>query len=84
MSNTLRTESEIKQRYQTTIPKEIRDKAKLDIGDELIWKYDEIRDEITVIRKPKRFSDALWGLGKEMWKKESTDEYVRKERESWE
>jgi len=24
------------------------------------------------------------GLGKEMWKKESTDEYVRKERESWE
>jgi len=84
VSNTLRTESEIKQRYQTTIPKEIRDKAKLDIGDELIWKYDEIRDEITVIRKPKRFSDALWGLGKEMWKKESTDEYVRKERESWE
>jgi bifunctional DNA-binding transcriptional regulator/antitoxin component of YhaV-PrlF toxin-antitoxin module len=64
MSNTLRTESEIKQRYQTTIPKEIRDKAKLDIGDELIWKYDEIRDEIIVIRKPKRFSDALWGFRK--------------------
>lgn len=84
MDLTIRSESEIKQRYQTTIPKEIREKAKLDIGDELMWKYDELRDEIIVLRKPKRFSDALWGLGKEMWEKENGDEYVRKEREGWE
>lgn len=79
----LRSESEIKQRYQTTIPKDIREKAKLDVGDGLIWKYDELRDEIIVIRKPKRFSDALWGLGKEMWDQENGDEYVQKEREGW-
>jgi bifunctional DNA-binding transcriptional regulator/antitoxin component of YhaV-PrlF toxin-antitoxin module len=83
MDYAIRMESEIKQRYQTTIPKDIRDKAKLDIGDELIWKYDEIRDEIIIIRKPNSFSEALWGLGKELWKKESADEYVKKEREEW-
>ena len=84
MNSPLHSESEIKQRYQTTVPKEIRDKAKLDIGDELIWKYDEIQDEIIVIRKPKSFSEALWGLGKEVWQKGDTDKYVREERESWE
>jgi bifunctional DNA-binding transcriptional regulator/antitoxin component of YhaV-PrlF toxin-antitoxin module len=55
----LRSESEIKQRYQTTIPKNIREEANLDVGDELIWKYDDTRDEIIVIRKPKCFSDAF-------------------------
>ncbi|WP_051331056.1 AbrB/MazE/SpoVT family DNA-binding domain-containing protein [Aneurinibacillus terranovensis] len=84
MDFSLRSESEIKQRYQTTIPKEIREKAKLDVGDELIWKYDQISDEIIVIRKPKKFSDAFWGLGKELWEKENGDEYIRKEREGWE
>jgi bifunctional DNA-binding transcriptional regulator/antitoxin component of YhaV-PrlF toxin-antitoxin module len=83
MDQTRWSESEIKQRYQTTIPKEIREKAKLDISDELMWKYDELRDGIIVLRKPKCFSDALWGLGKEMWKKENAGEYVRKEREAW-
>lgn len=84
MRHILKSESEIKQKYQTTVPKEIRDKAGLDIGDGLIWKYDEIRDEIIVIRKPKKFSDALWGLGKKMWETENGDDYVRKEREEWE
>ncbi|WP_134702517.1 AbrB/MazE/SpoVT family DNA-binding domain-containing protein [Ammoniphilus sp. YIM 78166] len=85
MENTLKaSESEIRQRYQTTIPQEIRDQAKLDVGDNLIWKYDKTRDEIIVIRKPKSFSDAIWGLGKEMWENESTDEYIRKERKGWE
>lgn len=84
MDYALRLESEIKQRYQTTIPKDIREKAKLDIGDGLIWKYDELRDEIIIIRKPHKFSDAIWGLGKEIWEKESGDEYVNKEREAWE
>jgi bifunctional DNA-binding transcriptional regulator/antitoxin component of YhaV-PrlF toxin-antitoxin module len=79
-----KSESEIRQRYQTTIPQEIRDKMKLDIGDQLIWKYDESREEIIVIRKPKSFADALWGLGKEVWKDEKADEYVQKERKEWE
>jgi hypothetical protein len=32
--------------------------------------------------KPKSFSDKLWGLGKELWIGESSDDYVRKEREN--
>ncbi|MXQ54111.1 AbrB/MazE/SpoVT family DNA-binding domain-containing protein [Shimazuella sp. KC615] len=84
MDHALRLESEIKQRYQTTIPKDIREKAKLDIGDELIWKYDELRDEIIIIRKPIKFSEAFWGLGRKLWEKETADEYVNKEREGWE
>lgn len=84
MDHARRLESEIKQRYQTTIPKDIREQAKLDIGDELIWKYDELRDEIIIIRKPTKFTEAFWGLGKELWEKETADEYVKKEREEWE
>lgn len=64
MNTTSKTESEIRQRYQTTIPQEIREQMKLEIGDQLIWKYDEKKKEITVIQKPKSFSDALWGLKK--------------------
>jgi hypothetical protein len=29
-----------------------------------------------------RISD-LWGVGAELWRDESVDEYIRKERESW-
>ncbi|MFX0559966.1 AbrB/MazE/SpoVT family DNA-binding domain-containing protein [Tepidibacillus infernus] len=66
-----------------TIPEEIRQKAKLNVGDKLIWQYDETRSEIIVMSKPKSFSEKLWGLGKEVWEKESVDEYVKKERENW-
>lgn len=83
MNKVIILESKIKQRYQMTIPKHIRDKAKLDIGDELIWKYDKFRDEIIIIRKPVKFTEALWGLGKEIWEKEMADEYVKKERKEW-
>jgi bifunctional DNA-binding transcriptional regulator/antitoxin component of YhaV-PrlF toxin-antitoxin module len=64
LNTTSKTESEIRQRFQTTIPQEIRDRMELEIGDQLIWKYDERKKEITVIQKPKSFSDALWGLKK--------------------
>lgn len=78
-----RTESRIKGRYQTTIPKIIREQANLNEGDELIWVYDRMRNQIIVKPKPKRFTDALVGLGKELFEKETGDEYIRKERESW-
>ena len=83
MDQILKTESEIRTKYQITIPEEIRRKANLNIGDKLIWKYDEVHKEIIVMPKPKSFSDKLWGLGKEIWENESTDDYIRKERESW-
>ncbi|MDQ6418819.1 AbrB/MazE/SpoVT family DNA-binding domain-containing protein [Paenibacillus sp. LHD-117] len=78
-----RLESEIRTKYQITIPEEIRVKANLAVGDKLLWQYDEVRDDIIVMPKPKSFSDKLWGLGKELWANESSDDYVRKERENW-
>lgn len=83
MDQLIKTETEIKARYQITIPVDIRKKAKLNVGDTLIWQYDEPRAEIMVMPKPKSFSDKLWGLRKELWEHDSADEYVRKERESW-
>ncbi|MDQ8739029.1 AbrB/MazE/SpoVT family DNA-binding domain-containing protein [Paenibacillus sp. LHD-38] len=81
--NKFKLESEIRTKYQITIPEEIRVKAKLSVGDKLLWQYDEVRDEIIVMPKPKSFSDKLWGLGKELWSDEPSDDYVRKERENW-
>ena len=81
MENTLKTESEIRTKYQITIPDDIRKKANLQVGDKLIWQYDETNKEILVMPKPESFAEAMWGMGKGMWK--NADEYVRGERESW-
>lgn len=83
MDHVVRSESEIRTRDQITIPEEIRAKTKLNIGDSLLWQYDELRQEIIVLPKPKSFSYKLWGLGKEVWERESTDDYIRKERAEW-
>jgi bifunctional DNA-binding transcriptional regulator/antitoxin component of YhaV-PrlF toxin-antitoxin module len=83
LDNTNKSESEIRARYQITIPDEIRTKAKLSIGDSLIWMYDDIRQEIIVMPKPKSFSDKLWGLGKEVWDKENVEDTIKEERAEW-
>ena len=63
MSDNLKSESDIRQRYQTTVPQDIREKMGLEIGDSLLWSYDKEKDEIRIIKKPKSFSDSLWELG---------------------
>lgn len=83
MEQKTKSESDIRQRFQTTIPQEIREKASLNVGDTLLWMYDDIRKEIIVMPKPKRFTDAIFGLGKELWSEESMDDEVRKERDEW-
>jgi hypothetical protein len=52
-------------------------------SNDILWQYDEIRQEIIVMPKPKSFSDKLWGLGKDVWEKETADDYIRKERTEW-
>ena len=83
MEHIIKLESEIRTRYQITIPEEIRTRAKLNVGDSLLWQYDEMRLEIIVMPKPNSFSDKLWGLGKKLWGKEKTDDFVQKDRENW-
>ncbi len=83
MSHVSKSESEIRMRYQITIPEEIRTRAQLNIGDSLLWQYDEVHQEIIVMLKPKSFSGKLWGLGKDIWEQEPGDEYITKERSEW-
>lgn len=83
MEPVIKLETEIRSRYQITIPEEIRTRAKLNVGDSLLWQYDETRQEIVVIPKPKSFSDKLWGLGKEIWEPETGDDYIHEERTKW-
>ncbi len=57
MEHIVRAESEILTKFQITIPDEIRKKANLNIGDKLIWLYDDVHQDIIVMPKPKSFSD---------------------------
>jgi len=69
-------------RYQIVIPKKIREQFGVNIEDELIV---GIRDGWIVMQlRPRRYSEYMQGLGKEVWRGIEATEYVRKEREAWE
>ena len=69
-------------RYQVVIPKQIREQLGICAEDELVV---SIRNNWIVMRpRPRRYSEYMRGLGKEIWKEIEPTEYVRKEREAWE
>jgi len=69
-------------RYQIVIPKKVREQLGVNIEDELIVR---VRDGWIIMQpKPRRYSEYMQGLGKEVWKGVEATEYVRKEREAWE
>ena len=69
-------------RYQIVIPKKVREQIGVNIEDELIV---SIRNGWIVMQpRPRRYSEYMQGLGKEVWKGTEATEYVRKEREAWE
>lgn len=72
-------ESIIREKFQITLPACIRENAKLNIGDVLLWEYDEGTGTMTAIPKPKSFTNALAGLGAHLWK--NGVEELKKERE---
>ena len=68
-------------RYQIVIPKKVREQIGVNIEDELIV---SIRNGWIVMQpRPRRYSEYMQGLGKEVWKGIEATEYVRKEREAW-
>lgn len=70
------------EKFQVVIPKPVRDALDIKARDEVIV---SIQDGNVVMQpKPRRYSEYMRGLGKEIWKKVDATEYVRKERESWE
>ena len=69
-------------RYQIVIPKKIREQLGVKIEDELIV---SVRNSWIVIQlRPRRYSEYMQGLGKDVWKEVEAAEYVRKERQAWE
>ena len=54
------------------------------LGDDFIWDYDEDKGELFIIKKPDSYTEALSGLGSEMWKSVNGVEYIKQERNSWE
>lgn len=71
--------------YSTLIvSKEVMQLIKEELGDKILWDYDEETQELILIPKPKSYTEALTGLGEEMWKKAGGVKYIQKERDSWE
>ncbi|CDX02521.1 hypothetical protein DesLBE_5057 [Desulfitobacterium sp. LBE] len=64
------------------IPNDMIESLKEKFGNDVLWIYDEESQELTLIKKPQSYTDALSGLGAEMWKQGGT-EFIRREREQW-
>ncbi len=65
------------------IPKDMVDFIKEKLGKEVLWAYDEESKELTLIKRPDSYTEALSGLGAEMWKKVGGTDYIRRDREQW-
>jgi len=64
-----------------TIPKKVRSSLGLETGDELSI---NVRDNKIILRKkPKSYTDYMYGLHSEAWKGIDPTEYVEKERAAW-
>ena len=70
------------ERCQVVIPKPVRDALDIKAQDEVLVSVQN--GNVIMQPKPRRYSEFMRGLGKEIWKKVDATEYVRKERESWE
>jgi len=75
-------ETVIREKFQITLPAFIRDNAKLNVGDVLLWEYDENSKTITAIKRPRNFTEALSGLGKHLWKN-GVEELKREREQEW-
>lgn len=65
------------------IPKDMVDFIKEKLGKDVLWVYDEESKELTLIKRPDSYTEALSGLGEEMWKKVGGTDYIRRDREQW-
>lgn len=65
------------------IPNEMLDYIKEKLGSDVLWIYDNESNELFLIRKPESYTDALTGLGEDMWKSAGGVDYIRRERDKW-
>lgn len=53
------------------------------LGNEVIWDYDEDAGVLFIIKKPVSYTDALAGLGSNMWESAGGVKDLEQERNSW-
>jgi AbrB family looped-hinge helix DNA binding protein len=78
-------QSTISSKNQVVVPAQIRQALKLTSGDQLLWRVARIHDQTKVLaeRMPKSWASDMKGLGKDLWKKVSLDEYIDTLRNEW-
>ncbi len=71
------SEAKLSSKNQIVIPREARNALGLKAGDRLLV---VVRGEtVILLRKPKKYSEAIRGMAKELY----PPAYLREERESW-
>jgi prophage tail gpP-like protein len=74
----------INKSYKTIkVSEDLIDIIKNKLGDEVIWYYDEDDGELFIVKKPDSYTEALSGLGENMWKSVNGVEYIKQERDLW-
>jgi AbrB family looped-hinge helix DNA binding protein len=72
----------ISTKNQIVIPKEVRKALGVGAGDELV--VVEKPGRIELVPRPKSYTKATLGLGKNIWKGVDAVKYVKGERKTWE
>lgn len=77
--------SHISSKYQTVIPKTIREKLGLAVNEQLMWHIVTHNSQpvIVITPNPKQWATYLSGLGKEVWKDVNTDAYLADLKKEW-
>lgn len=65
------------------IPNEMLDYIKEKLGSDVLWLYDNESNELFLIKRPESYTDALTGLGENMWKSVGGVDYIKRERDKW-
>ncbi|MHB8793269.1 MAG: AbrB/MazE/SpoVT family DNA-binding domain-containing protein [Thermoleophilia bacterium] len=74
--------AKISSKYQIVIPKKARKALGLSAGDEVVVVAQ--KDRIELVPRPRSYTNATLGLGKEVWKGVDAVKYVKGERKAWE
>lgn len=81
--NTMSSLTTLSEKYQVVIPKMVRQEMHLTVGAQVTVHLIN-QDMAVIVKRPKNITDALSGLGKEVWQKLGGGEnYLKNERASW-
>lgn len=71
----------VSSRYQIAVPQQARKRLNIHAGDRLLVDIQE--GMIVLLPQPQRYTNALAGLHKEIWKDVDVQSYLDREREAW-